>query len=478
MRVRPSFILKFALLSAPVLNAAGEITAGARNAARNREHPVAAKTVKAAAPARLSHVPDHAFAVHSSSREATARWSKEPSRKETARAESVRGAHSVHSLPTKEEHLSRSEREYDRRHASVGTRNVKPEPRGQKVETLKAAGSKTARVEPEKVARVFSAPMVKAPAPEETGPAPSEIESDPEAAKVNHDRKVHHSADEEDGEPRKANPSDFMNSPGKPAETSAVPPPGRPVASLVTKPKPGPVAAAKAAPVAVMKAAPSEATPPPIDVATMVPIQYRGGRLVMPPALKGSHEILLHQNEMADEDGLGRVQDDNDLEAMRVNKLLLPIPVVQGLQIDERLPANRRYTRPWTAQFLAALARAHYQRFHTALQVNSAVRTVEFQQRLLLTNGNAAPAEGETASPHLTGQAVDLAKKGLSMTEIAWLRGYLLPLVQQGKVDVEEEFQQACFHVSVYKKYLPEAAPKRVITPRRGAASALATALP
>ena len=112
------------------------------------------------------------------------------------------------------------------------------------------------------------------------------------------------------------------------------------------------------------------------------------------------------------------------------------------------------------------------------LQVNSAVRTVEFQQRLLRTNGNAAPAEGETASPHLTGQAVDLAKHGLSLTQIAWLRGYLLPLVQEGKVDVEEEFQQACFHISVYKKYLPSTdAPRRNIAPHGNASAALATAI-
>ena len=77
---------------------------------------------------------------------------------------------------------------------------------------------------------------------------------------------------------------------------------------------------------------------------------------------------------------------------------------------------------------------------------------------LLRINGNAAPAEGDTASPHLTGQAVDIAKHGLSLAEIAWMRGYLLPLNQQGKIDVEEEFQQACFHISVYKKYLPPAA--------------------
>ncbi len=179
------------------------------------------------------------------------------------------------------------------------------------------------------------------------------------------------------------------------------------------------------------------------------------GRLVVPAPLFGSRQILLHQNEVADMDGLGRVQNDEDLLGMRQKRMLVALPVSDGLRVDDRLPENRRYCRAWTAQFLADLARAHFQRFGTALQVNSAVRTVEFQQKLMRRNGNAAPAEGETASPHLTGQAVDLAKRGLSMPEIAWMRGYLLPLVEAGKVDVEEEFQQSCFHISVYRKYLP-----------------------
>ena len=203
----------------------------------------------------------------------------------------------------------------------------------------------------------------------------------------------------------------------------------------------------------------------------------KAGRLIMPPAMKGSHEILVHQNVMADQDGLERVQDDDDLDRMRASKMLLPLPQNAGLQTDDRLPENRRFARPWTVKFLEAVARAHYERFHTALQINSAVRTVEFQQKLMRVNGNAAPAEGETASPHLTGQAVDLAKKGLSMTEIAWLRGYLLPLVQQGKIDVEEEFQQSCFHISVYRKYVPDAAPRREIMSRPVSGSGIAAAM-
>lgn len=180
-----------------------------------------------------------------------------------------------------------------------------------------------------------------------------------------------------------------------------------------------------------------------------------GGRLNVLPAMRGTHDILVRQNVMADLDGLTRIQDDEDLSRMRDKRMLVAIPVNDGLRIDDRLPVDRRFCRPWVAQFLLALGRAHYQQFHTPLQINSAVRTVSFQLRLIRTNGNAAPAGGEDASPHLTGQAIDIAKKGLSTAEIAWMRLYLTPLQEDGKLDVEEEFQQACFHISVYKKFSP-----------------------
>lgn len=210
-----------------------------------------------------------------------------------------------------------------------------------------------------------------------------------------------------------------------------------------------------------------------------MPLVYnRRGRLIIPPPLRGSHEILLHQNEVANRDGLDRIQNDADLVNMREKGLLVTLPTNAALTVDERLTPDRRYCRPWTARFLANLARAHYARFHTPLQVNSAVRTVEFQEHLIRINGNAAPADGDTASPHLTGQAVDLAKHGLSRTEIAWMRGYLLPLVQEGKIDVEEEFKQSCFHISVYENYLPpDSTPRRSIASTRSTEAALATAL-
>ena len=172
------------------------------------------------------------------------------------------------------------------------------------------------------------------------------------------------------------------------------------------------------------------------------------------PPLRGSHESLVRQNERAEQDGILRVKDSDDLETLRRAGKLVPLPALASMHIDGRLPANRRYCRAWTARFLSDLARVHYERFHKPLQVNSAVRTVEFQHHLQRVNGNAAPAEGDVASPHLTGEAVDIAKKGLTASEVAWMRAYLLPLQTAGRIDVEEEFQQSCFHISVYKSYM------------------------
>lgn len=296
-----------------------------------------------------------------------------------------------------------------------------------------------------------------------------------------------------DPAPRKATSADFLRAAGQtePQETA-----NPTVATSAnddedTQPTPAPASTrpSVAKPTSVVSVARASTTERPqlesVEEAASTPVilptlYNKRGHLIVPAPLKGSHEILLRQNQVADRDGLDRIRDDDDLLDMRNKDLLVAIPTGSTLQVDERLPANRRYCRPWTAQFLSTMASAYYARFHRPLQVNSAVRTVEFQQRLLHTNGNAAPAEGETASPHLTGQAVDIAKHGLSLTEIAWMRGFLLPLVQQGKVDVEEEFQQSCFHISVYKRYLPSTStPRRSIAATHGSGTAaLATSIP
>ena len=177
------------------------------------------------------------------------------------------------------------------------------------------------------------------------------------------------------------------------------------------------------------------------------------GRIALPPPLRGSYASLVRQNERTEDDNLERILDDQDLSSRIAHGLLVPVPASSRLTVNPSLPPDRRYCRPWTARFLADLARAHAAAFHQPLEVSSAVRTVAYQKQLIKVNGNATSAEGDIVSPHVTGATVDIAKRGMGRRELAWLRGHLLTLQNAGKIDVEEEFQQACFHITVYRSY-------------------------
>ncbi len=218
------------------------------------------------------------------------------------------------------------------------------------------------------------------------------------------------------------------------------------IADADTRP-PAPQAFKAPTPAAERTIVPVPVTPAPI------PLQ-KTTRIIALAPLRGSLESLERQNEKTQADGLERILDDNDLNDRIARGMLVPVPVSSGLMVNPELPQNRRYCRLWTATFLTDLARAHDARFHTPLDVSSAVRTVEYQKRLMEINGNAAQAEGDIASPHLTGATIDIAKQGLSRQEIYWMRDRLNSLQDAGKIDVEEEFHQSCFHITVYKSYI------------------------
>ena len=95
--------------------------------------------------------------------------------------------------------------------------------------------------------------------------------------------------------------------------------------------------------------------------------------------------------------------------------------------------------------------------------------TVAYVSTDYVFNGdkNSPYVEGDVASPHLTGAAIDIGKRGMSFSEIAWMRAHLLPLQTAGKIDVEEEFYQSCFHITVYRSYAPPAPPRMIATRHR-----------
>lgn len=179
----------------------------------------------------------------------------------------------------------------------------------------------------------------------------------------------------------------------------------------------------------------------------------RHRRLIFRTPLKGSHDALIRANRKANDEELERIQDDAKLEELTRTHVLVALPLGASLRVDNRLPEDRRYCRPWTASFLLQLGIDYYSTFKQPLQVTSAVRTVEYQEYLRRRNHNAAPPDGETASLHLTGAAVDIAKAGMGRRQIKWTRDYLLKFQNDGLVDAAEEFRQRVFHITVYKDY-------------------------
>ena len=175
-------------------------------------------------------------------------------------------------------------------------------------------------------------------------------------------------------------------------------------------------------------------------------------RLRWNPMFRPSHDSLLRQNEEIDRIDLPRIQDDDELEALKASHALVPIVESESLKIERRLDPARRYCRPWTRDFVEDLAQAYYKRFHAQIQVNSAVRTVKVQKKLR-HNRNAAPAEGDTASSHLAGVTVDLQRRGMSKQQVRFVQRYLFYLRELGLVEPEEERRHWCFHVMVSNRY-------------------------
>jgi hypothetical protein len=176
-------------------------------------------------------------------------------------------------------------------------------------------------------------------------------------------------------------------------------------------------------------------------------------RVLWNPMFRPSRDSLLRQNEEIDRLELPRIQNDAELEQLIASQDLVPIVASQTLRFDPRLKPDRRYCRPWTRDFLDDLSEAYYNQFHSQIQVNSAVRTVQVQKKLRRHNRNAAPEKGETASSHLAGITVDIQRRGMSRQQIQWMEQYILPLKNLGLVEPEEERHQWVFHVAVSGRY-------------------------
>jgi hypothetical protein len=171
------------------------------------------------------------------------------------------------------------------------------------------------------------------------------------------------------------------------------------------------------------------------------------------PVLRGSVDSMTRQNEEIDRLQLPRIADQEQLMELERSQELVPVRETRALRWSDAVQSDKRYARPWTTQFLQDMSEAYYKQFSTPLQVNSAVRTMEQQQKLRRHNRNAAPELGDLASSHLAGTTVDLARRGLNKEQHAWMEAYLKNLRDLGLVEAAEERHTWCFHVMVSNRY-------------------------
>lgn len=160
-----------------------------------------------------------------------------------------------------------------------------------------------------------------------------------------------------------------------------------------------------------------------------------------------SRQSLLDQNAAADSLALPIIRTPAHMDELVQSGELVRLRATAALRVA--CPKGRAYVRPWVADFVDGLAADYYATFGKPLQVNSATRPQTVQRRLRRWNRNAAPITGETASVHMRGIAVDLQRRGTTRQQRAWLQLRLMYWVAMGRVIVEEELRQPCFHVVV-----------------------------
>lgn len=179
----------------------------------------------------------------------------------------------------------------------------------------------------------------------------------------------------------------------------------------------------------------------------------RGGFTVTAAPLRAKPGALRRENAAAARDRLSRLASRRMLTRFRRARLLVSLPGSTGTYYVSGVPASLRVARPWTRRFVEQLAAAKHRFFGSPLRITGLTRTRVYQQALIATNANAAPARGRIQSTHLTGASVDISKRLLSDPEIHWLRTVLRRLTADGLVHAVEEFRQPHFHVLVRKRY-------------------------
>lgn len=170
-------------------------------------------------------------------------------------------------------------------------------------------------------------------------------------------------------------------------------------------------------------------------------------------SLRADFRSQVIQNERADHDGLSRFEGSAMIQRFVRLQLLDQVPLKTRNYYIHRIPAEYRCLRPWAKLFLDRLSSQFRSRFGQPLRITGLTRSAQYQQSLRRRNGNAAAARGPKRSVHLTGACLDISKKGMTGSQVSWMRRVLVSIKQKGFLFAVEEFKQPNFHIMVYRNY-------------------------
>ena len=84
------------------------------------------------------------------------------------------------------------------------------------------------------------------------------------------------------------------------------------------------------------------------------------------------------------------MKDPGMVESWARLELLVPVPAKTANFYVHRVPEQYRYIRPWAKLFLDRISSQFRRRFGRSLRITSLIRTVDYQNQLARSNGNAA----------------------------------------------------------------------------------------
>ncbi len=170
-------------------------------------------------------------------------------------------------------------------------------------------------------------------------------------------------------------------------------------------------------------------------------------------SLRADSQSQVVQNKRADSEKLSRFESATMVERFVRLQLLADIPAKTRNYYVHAIPERYQYLRPWTKLFLDRVSSQYRSRFGKPLRITGLTRTAQYQKSLRRRNGNAASPTGPKRSVHLTGACLDISKKGMTRSQISWMRRVLHSIKQKGYLYPVEEFKQPNFHIMVYRNY-------------------------